>query len=134
MIFTPKEVIRLRQYLENGGFLHADDNYGMDKSFRREMGKVFPSKDFVELPPNHGIFRNHFNLSAGLPKIHEHSGQRPQALALFEDERIVVIYTFESDLGDGWEREGENQYYFRNFSEPKAYPMGINIIFYAMTH
>lgn len=132
VIFTPKEVIRLRQYLENGGFLHADDNYGMDKSFRREMSKVFPSKDFVELPPNHGIFRNHFNLSAGLPKIHEHSGQRPQALALFEDERIVVIYTFESDLGDGW----ENAEVHNNPAEKRklALQMGTNIVVWALTH
>ena len=126
------EVIRLRQYLENGGFLHADDNYGMDESFRREVRKLFPRKEFVELPPGHGIFSCHFELPAGLPKIHEHDGNRPQALALFEGSRIILLYTFESDLGDGWEDADVH-----GDSEEKrqaALSMGTNIVVWALTH
>ena len=126
------EVIRLRQYLENGGFLHADDNYGMDESFRREVRKLFPRKEFVELPPGHGIFSCHFELPGGLPKIHEHDGNRPQALALFEGSRIILLYTFESDLGDGWEDADVH-----GDSEEKrqaALSMGTNIVVWALTH
>jgi len=103
--FSPEERTRLRHYLESGGFLHADDNYGMDESFRREITAIFPDKKLVELPPEHGIFHCHFDLADGLPKIHEHDGKRPQALGLFADERLILLYTYESDLGDGWEDE-----------------------------
>ena len=101
--FSAEEVARLRHYLEAGGFLHADDNYGMDESFRREMRKVFPSAKWVELPADHPLFSCHFKLPDGLPKVHEHDGKKPQALALFIDTRIAVLYTYEADLGDGWE-------------------------------
>ena len=126
------EVIRLRLYLENGGFLHADDNYGMDESFRREVRKLFPRKEFVELPPGHGIFRCHFELAGGLPKIHEHDGKPPQALALFEGNRIILLYTFESDLGDGWEDADVHG----NPEEKRqaALRMGTNIVVWALTH
>ena len=129
---SEQEVIRLRQYLENGGFLHADDNYGMDESFRREVRKLFPRKEFVELPPGHGIFSCHFELAGGLPKVHEHDGNRPQALALFEGSRIILLYTFESDLGDGWEDADVH-----GDSEKKrkaALRMGTNIVVWALTH
>ena len=76
--FSPEEVVRLRHYLESGGFLHTDDNYGMDEAFRREIKKVFPGKELVELPPDHGIFNCHFDLPDGLPKIHQHDGKRPR--------------------------------------------------------
>ena len=97
--FSAAEAARLRHYLESGGFLHADDNYGMDESFRRAMRQVFPHAEWVELPPEHPLFHCHFELPAGLPKVHEHDGKRPQALALFTGERLAVLYTYEADLG-----------------------------------
>ena len=129
---SPDEVARLRHYLESGGFLHADDNYGMDESFRREMAKVFPKKRFVELTPDHGLFSCHFQFPNGLPKIHEHDGNRPQALGLFEADRLVVVYTFESDLGDGWEDEPVHG----DSAEKRlaALRMGTNILVWALTH
>ena len=126
--FSDEEAIILRNHLLSGAFLHADDNYGMDKSFRREMKKVFPEKEWVELPFSHKIFNCYYNFSNGLPKIHKHNNQPPQALALFDDNRIIVLYTFESDLGDGW----ENQSVHDNPNEirKKALQMGTNIIMY----
>ena len=126
-----KEVIALRSSLLNGGFLHADDNYGMDKSFRREMKKVFPSKKFINLPDDHPIFKSYFNIPGGLPKIHEHDNKPAQALALFEKERMIVLYTYESDLGDGWEDSNvhKNPWPIRE----AALKMGVNIIYYALT-
>ena len=130
--FSPEERGRLRHYLESGGFLHADDNYGMDESFRREMAAIFPDKQLVELPPEHGIFHSHFDLADGLPKIHEHDGKRSQALGLFAAERLIVLYTYESDLGDGWEDEqvhGDSPEKRR-----AALEMGTNIAVWALTH
>lgn len=101
--FTEKEAQQLRRYFESGGFLHADDNYGMDKSFRREMKKVLPEADFVELPFDHPIYHSHFDFSSGPPKIHEHDNKPAQGLGLFLNDRLVVFYTYQSDLGDGWE-------------------------------
>jgi hypothetical protein len=101
--FTDEEVARLREYFELGGFLHADDNYGMDKTFRREILKVFPESRWVELPFSHPIYHSHFDFPHGLPKIHEHDGKPPQGLGLFLGERLCVFYTYECDLGDGWE-------------------------------
>ena len=100
---TENEVISLRSILMNNGFLHADDNYGLDASFRRELKRVFPNKELVPLPNDHPIFHNYFSFPNGLPKVHEHDGKPPQALALFEEDRMIVLYTYESDLGDGWE-------------------------------
>jgi len=100
---TDREVEQLRLYFEAGGFLHADDNYGMDKSFRREMKRVIPESDFVELPFNHPIYSSQFSFPNGPPKIHEHDNQPAQGLGLFIDGKLVVYYTFQSDLGDGWE-------------------------------
>ncbi|MBM3326913.1 MAG: DUF4159 domain-containing protein [Calditrichaeota bacterium] len=101
--FTEREVEALRRYFEAGGFLHADDNYGMDASFRREMKRVLPTAEFVELPWEHSIYHSHFNFNNGPPKIHEHDGKPAQGLALFWSDRMVVYYTYETDLGDGWE-------------------------------
>lgn len=129
---APEERIRLRQYLESGGFLHADDNYGMDKSFRREMKQVFPKKTWTELPADHGIFNVHFSFSEGLPKIHKHDGKRPQALALFEADRIIVLYTYEADLGDGWEDAIIHQ--APESKRQAALRMGTNIVVWALTH
>jgi uncharacterized protein DUF4159 len=130
--FSAAEALRLRHYLESGGFLHADDNYGMDESFRRELARVFPDKQLVELPPEHGLFHCHFKLANGLPKIHEHDGERAQALGLFIKDRLAVLYTFESDLGDGWEDahiHGDPPHKHR-----AALEMGTNIIVWALTH
>jgi len=129
--FTDKEIERLRTYLTNGGFLHADDNYGMDESFRRVMKQVFPDKEFVELPFDHEIYHSFFDFPAGLPKIHEHDGEPAQGFGIFHDGRLVVYYTYETDLGDGWEDPSVHE-------DPedvrlKALRMGTNIIVYAMT-
>jgi hypothetical protein len=101
--FTEREVEQLRRYFESGGFLHADDNYGMDESFRREMKRVLPEADFVELPFNHPIYHSHFDFPNGPPKIHEHDGKPAQGLGLFLNSKLVVYYTYQADLGDGWE-------------------------------
>jgi len=101
--FTDREVQQLRKYFEAGGFLHADDNYGMDKSFRREIKRVLPDAEFIELPFNHPIYHSHFVLKTGPPKVHEHDAKPPQGLGLFLDGKLVVYYTYQSDLGDGWE-------------------------------
>jgi len=130
--FSPEQAARLRHYLESGGFLHADDNYGMDEAFRREMARVFPRKQFVELPPTHGIFNCHFQLPDGLPKIHEHDGQRPQALGLFDGDRLVALYTYESDLGDGW--EDAHVHSDTESRRRAALEMGANIVVWALTH
>lgn len=130
--FSREEIFKLRDYLTSGGFLHADDNYGLDESFRREMKKAFPKKKWVELPQDHPVFKSYFNFPHGLPKIHEHDGQAPQALALFHEGRIIVLYTYECDLGDGWEDlevHGDGQK-----KHQQALEMGTNIIIYAFTH
>ncbi|SVD30488.1 uncharacterized protein METZ01_LOCUS383342, partial [marine metagenome] len=129
--FTDEEAQLLRDQLLAGAFLHADDNFGMDKSFRREMKKVFPEKDWVELPLDHPIFNIYYKFPNGLPKVHEHENNRPQALALFNEGNLMVLYTFESDLGDGWE-DG------RVHNDPEdirqsALEMGTNIILYALS-
>jgi hypothetical protein len=126
--FSDSEILRLRYALENGAFLHADDNYGMDESFRREMKRVFPDKEWVELPFDHTIYQALFTFPNGLPKIHEHDGKPSQGLALFHEERMVVFYTYECDLGDGWEdlKVHNNPEELRQ----KALQMGTNIYWY----
>ena len=129
--FNDKERDELREALTSGAFLHADDNYGMDKSFREEMKTIFPDKDWVALGPEHEIFNIFYKFPNGLPKIHEHDGKSPQALALFEGERIILLYTYESDLGDGWENASVHQ-------DPwpireSALKMGVNIIYFSLT-
>jgi len=129
--FTDEEIIQLREYLMGGGFLHTDDNYGLNTSFRREMKRVFPDRDFVELPHDHAVFHSYFYMPNGLPKIHEHDGKPPQLFALYNEDRIMVIYSYESDLGDGWEDEEVHN------DPPKlrvaALQMGVNIIYFALT-
>tara|TARA_B100000941_G_scaffold128274_1_gene90609 strand:- start:3623 stop:4279 length:657 start_codon:yes stop_codon:yes gene_type:complete len=129
--FSDDEAFELRKHLKSGAFLHADDNYGMDESFRNQIKKVFPDKQWVELPPNHEVFHIYYNFNDGLPKIHEHDNKRPQALALFENEKMVVLYTYESDLGDGW----EDKEVHKDSEEVRenALKMGTNIIIYALT-
>ncbi|HPY95963.1 MAG TPA: DUF4159 domain-containing protein [Candidatus Cloacimonadota bacterium] len=101
--FSADEVLALRRHLENGALLLADDDYGMDESFRREIKRVFPDKSFVELPTNHPIYNCYFKFPKGLPKTHEHDLGRPQLYALYSnDGRIMILYTFESNISDGW--------------------------------
>ncbi len=126
--FSPDEVENLRKYLISGGFLHIDDNYGMDQYVRKEIVKIFPNKELKELPANHPVFNVLFKFPNGLPKIHEHDGLPPQAFGIFEEDRLVLLYTYESDLGNGW----ENQEIHNDPPEVrlKALQMGANIIKY----
>ena len=128
---TDSEVIALRSILMNGGFLHADDNYGMDASFRREIKRVFPNKDLIHLPHDHPVFHIYYSLPKGLPKVHKHDNKPPQALALFEDKRMILLYTYESDLGDGWEDASVHQDSWP--VREAALKMGVNIIYFALT-
>ena len=127
-----EEKVILRQQLLNGSFLHADDNYGMDKSFRKLLLEIFPDKELVELPPTHEIFNIYYKFPNGLPKIHEHDNKRPQALGLFHEERLIVLYTYESDLGDGW--EDVKAHNVPDYKHKDALKMGTNIIIYFLTH
>ncbi len=124
--FNEREVTQLRKYLASGGFLHADDNYGMDPSFRREMKRVLPNAEFVELPFDHPIYHSHFDFKSGPPKIHEHDGKPPQGLGLFIDGKMVVFYTYQSDLGDGW--EDPDVHNDSSEKRRKALQMGTNIV------
>ena len=130
VVFSPKEANNLRNYLISGGFLHISDNYGLDPFIRKEMKKVFPEIDFVELPLNHEIYETPYAFKNGLPKIHEHDDNSPLGLGLIYEGRLVCFYDFESDLGDGWEDEEVH-----NDSEEirtKALKMGANILSYAL--
>ena len=129
--FTPVETAALRRYLTGGGFLIADDNYGMDESFRREMTKVFPDKELVLLPTDHPVFSASYPFPGGLPKVHEHDGEPAQAYAIFHEGRMVVFYAFQSDLGDGWEDSSVHE-----DPEPvrqRALKMGANLIVWALS-
>ncbi|WP_339611244.1 DUF4159 domain-containing protein [uncultured Planktosalinus sp.] len=129
VFFTPDDVTNLRKYLLSGGFLHIDDNYGMDTYLRPELEKLFPENELVELPASHPIFNIHFKFPNGLPKIHEHDNKPPQAFGIFEEDRLMLLYTYETDLGNGW----ENHEIHNNPEEvrQKALQMGANIIKYA---
>ncbi len=100
--FTDVEIKRLREYLTHGGFLYADDDYGMDKYFRAQMKRVFPNKELVEIPFSHDIYRVHFKFPQGPPKIHEHYGGPPHAYGIFDEGRMVVYYTYNTNISDGW--------------------------------
>lgn len=129
VFFTDEEAQNLRTYLLSGGFLHIDDNYGMEPYLKRELLKVFPDKQLEELGADHPIFDQKFKFPNGLPKIHEHDGKRPQAFGIFDKGRLVLLFTFESDLGDGWEDPSVH-----NDPEEvrlKALQMGSNIVEYA---
>lgn len=128
VLFSSKETENLRTYLTGGGFLHIDDNYGMDQFIRVELKKVFPNNDLVELPFDHEIFHQKYDFN-GLPKIHEHDGKRPQAFGIIVNGRIVCLYTFETDLSDGWEdNEVHND---APEKRTQALQMGANILMYA---
>ncbi|TKB95776.1 DUF4159 domain-containing protein [Pedobacter cryophilus] len=132
VVFSDQEAKNLRQYLIGGGFLHIDDNYGLDKFIRPQMKKVFPELDFIELSPQHAIFNQKFKFPAGLPKIHEHDGKRPQAFALTYKGKVVCFYTFECDLGNGWEDFGTYPEDTPQ-SREKALKMGANLLQFALT-
>jgi len=128
--FSAGERAALRAYLIGGGFLHADDNYGLDESFRREMAEVFPDAQLTEIPADHPIYHVFYDFPDGIPKIHEHDGNPPQAFGIFYGGRLVVFYSYETDLGDGWEDEGVHD-------DPpeireQALRMGVNIFLYAL--
>ncbi|MCY4158351.1 MAG: DUF4159 domain-containing protein [Bacteroidetes bacterium] len=131
VVFTEREATRLHQYLEQGGFLHIDDNYGLDVAIRREMAKVFPQQEFVEIPFDHAIYNTHYSFPDGLPKIHEHDGRPPQGFGLFDSHgRLCVFYSYESDLGDGWEPESVHD--LPSETRTLALQMGTNILVYAL--
>ena len=131
MVLTEREATRLRRYLMGGGFLHVDDNYGLDRAFRRELAKVFPDRELEELPFTHPIYHNAFEFPNGLPKVHEHDGKPPQGLAIRDDAgRVMVFYSYESDLGDGW--EPGNVHNDPPALRQAALRMGTNILTYAM--
>lgn len=132
IIFSEAEARNLRNYLIAGGFLHADDNYGLDKFFRREMKKVFPELQFVELPYSHPIYHQKFQFPNGLPKVHEHDGKPPQGFGLIYEGRLVCFYTYECDLGNGW--EDQEIYNDPESVRQAALQMGANIIQYAFSH
>lgn len=128
VVFSDADVSNLRNYLTAGGFLHIDDNFGMDQYVRKEIKKIFPNTDLVEIPANHAIFQKPYLFANGLPKIHEHDGKGPQAFGIFIANRLVLLYTFECDLGDGWEdMEVHND---PTEVREKALKMGANIINY----
>ena len=129
VFFTEEESENLREYLLSGGFLHIDDNYGMEPYVKRELGKVLPDKQLEELGADHPIFSQKYNFPRGLPKIHEHDGERPQAFGIFDQGRLLILFTYESDLGDGWEDPSVH-----NDPEDvrlRALQMGANIVEYA---
>ena len=128
VVFSDSDVTNLKNYMNSGGFLHIDDNYGMDQYIRKEIKKIFPNNELIEIPSNHPIFQKPFIFANGLPKIHQHDGKRPQAFGVFVNNRIVLLYTYECDLGDGWEdQEVHND---PNETREKALKMGANIINY----
>jgi len=129
--FTDAEARRLREYLERGGFLHADDNYGLDPSFRREIAKVFPDRPLVDVPLSHPIYHVVYDFPKGIPKIHEHDAKPPRGFGIFLGDRLVVFYSHESDLGNGWEDPAVHD-------DPPALHeaalrMGVNLFVYAVT-
>lgn len=132
IVLSNQEVINLRKYLIAGGFLHVDDNYGLNAYFRREIKKVFPNEELVELPYSHPIYHQVYEFPTGLPKIHEHDGKAPQGFGLFYEGRLVCFYTYETDLGDGWEDISVH-----NNTEEKheqALKMGANIVSFAFSN
>lgn len=128
--FSAAERTALRQYLVSGGFLHADDNYGLDESFRQEMSEIFPDAQLTEIPADHPVFHTYYDFPDGLPKIHEHDGNPPQAFGIFHEGRMVVFYTYESDLGDGWEDEAVHE--DPPPTREQALRMGVNLMLYVL--
>ncbi len=132
VVFSKDDVLRLRKYLESGGFLYIDDDYGLDKAIRREMKKVFPENDFVELPFNHGIYNIFYDFPAGPPKTHKHDENPPRGLGIFVDNKLAVFYTFESNPSDGW-ADPEVHQDPQNKRE-EALKFGTNIVLWALSN
>jgi Domain of unknown function (DUF4159) len=130
--FSENEVKRIRKYLENGGFVYADDDYGMDESFRREIKKIFPQEELKELPFNHLIYNIHYSFPKGLPKIHEHDSKPPQGFGIWHQGRLCVYYTYETNISDGWAdpREHDDPQEKRE----ESFRMGTNIIVYVLSN
>jgi hypothetical protein len=132
IVFTDDEIVRLRKYLEGGGFLYIDDDYGLNKFIRREMKKVYPDKDFIELPFSHKLYHIVFDFPAGVPKTHEHDGKPPQGFGIFIDKRLAVYYTYESNPSDGWddpEVHGDPPE-----KREEALRFGTNLVIYALSN
>lgn len=130
--FTDSEIKRLRKYLDNGGFLYADDDYGMDESFRREIKKVLPDEELKELPFNHKIYNIHYPFPNGLPKIHEHDGKPPQGFGIWQNGRLCVYYTYETNITDGWADTKEHD--DPQDKRDESFRMGTNIIVYSLSN
>jgi hypothetical protein len=128
--FSEEEIRNLRVYLENGGFIYADDDFGMDKSFRREMKKIFPELEFVEIPFDHPIYHIFYDFNDGLPKIHEHYKGPPKGYGLFIGGRMAVFYTYNTNISDGWTPVHKDPPEVRE----AAFKMGINILLYALSY
>ena len=131
VLFSQQEAQNLREYLLAGGFLHIDDNYGLDKYIRPQMKLVFPELDFVELPYSHPIYHQKYNFPNGLPKIHEHDNKAPQGFGLIWQGRLICFYTYECDLGDGWEDRQVHK--DSDATRLKALQMGANILEFVFT-
>jgi hypothetical protein len=129
--FSDEEVRRLREYLERGGFLHADDNYGLDESFRREIKRVFPDRELVDVPLSHPIYHVVYEFPKGIPKIHEHDGKPARGFGIFLGDRLAVYYSYSSDLGNGWEDTAT--YHDPPALHEAALRMGVNLFVYAVT-
>ncbi|WP_400079110.1 DUF4159 domain-containing protein [Winogradskyella sp. R77965] len=129
VFFSDDDAENLRNYLVSGGFLHIDDNYGMEPYITKELKKVFPNSELIEIPKNHAIFSTAYNFPNGLPKIHEHDGKAPKAFGIFHESRLVLLFTLETDLGDGW--EDEEVHNDPEEVREKALKMGANIVKYA---
>ena len=132
MTFTDLEVKRLRTYLENGGFIYADDDYGMDKPFHREIKKIFPEQDMIELPYSYGLYHSQYDFSNGPPKTHEHDGKHAQGFGLFHNGRLVLYYTYESNPSDGW--NDEEVHGDPPAKREEALRFGTNVVVWALTH
>jgi hypothetical protein len=132
VVFSNNDIQNLQNYLNSGGFLHIDDNYGMDEYIRKEIKKLFPNTALVEIPKTHAIFQTPYPFPNGLPKIHEHDNKQPQAYGIFIENRLAVLYTFECDLGDGWENQEVHNDPI-NVRE-KALKMGANILNYVFSN
>jgi len=128
--FSDEELFRLREYLTAGGFVHVDDNYGLDESFRREIRRLFEDRELVEVPLDHAIYHIYYDFPNGLPKIHEHDGKPAQGFGLFVDGRLALYYSYQSDLGDGW--EDASVHGDPEATREQAIRMGVNLFLYAI--
>lgn len=128
--WSEADLVTLRRYLGQGGFLHVDDNYGMDESIRKEIARLFPDRPLVEVPWNHPIYRLVYEFPKGVPKIHEHDGKPAQGFGLFLDGRLALYYTYQSDLGDGW--EDPDVHHDPPEKHEAALRMGVNLVMYAV--